>query len=197
MPNTARRRKTGSTAPVEHDPHTWHFFIYDVLYIGGLAFVIFELFSPDSWRVWIVQAAIAAMYIVDCLYTRAFLHSFDPDQARAPENILNACIPVGVVMAFVLARSEHFSLAFALLAVLVLMAMIINWRRADFVPIYSVDVPMLLLYGCLAYLSYRQDLIRNSWTVALSWAPTIWYAVYAVITGIRQRRMAPQLAREA
>jgi len=171
-----------------HEAHAWHFFIYDVLYIAILGAVIYELLrKPETWQLWTVESSIVGMYAVDCLYTRAYLRSFDPDQAQPSENVLNACIPIGMGLAFSFAMSQHFIVTFACLGLLVLMALIVNARYQDWTAVLSLDVELLVMYCALGVLAYGLDWLSQWWTVALSWLPTVYYAIYAGFSGKGRR----------
>src|SRR3954453_3196182 len=67
-----------------------HFFIYDVLYVAVLGAILYDLLKgPEGdLRRWSIEWSLAVTYVVDCLYTRARLRSFEEKNLKG-EDFLN------------------------------------------------------------------------------------------------------------
>jgi hypothetical protein len=169
--------------------YSLHFLIYDVAYVGILAGLLFDLWKfpepPETWRLWLIEASLVAMYVIDCLHTRAHLRSFDPAIATPGENFLNFCIAIAFGFAYSALRKEHFTTTYGILTGVVLYATARNaykvkTREITWHPIL-LDLLLLLAYLSLAVVGFMyREWFSTPFGVGSAWLPTLFYAVYTL-----------------
>src|SRR4051794_34845580 len=96
-----------------------HFFIYDVLYVAVLGAILYDLLKgPEGdLRRWSIEWSLAVTYVVDCLYTRARLRSFEEKKLKG-EDFLNTVIPLAFGYAFSRAVKQEFATTFGVMSLI-------------------------------------------------------------------------------
>jgi len=174
-----------------HEPDTWHFFIYDVLYIAVLGAILYDLLKgpENNLRLWFIRWSLAITFVVDCLYTRQRLDSFYVKSLKW-EDLLNAVIPLAFGYAFFRVAQEEFVTAFGVISGMVAFAFVMNLatRRRRNEPrlpwTLGLDAALLAMYLILAF---HPQWFCSTWTALTAWVPTLCYAGYALWKGPNPR----------